>query len=351
VPKEQWVQNQMKRLLPVRHFHLIFTLPHELLPVWRYNQRWMTQNLFAVVADTLMTLSSDGRHLGALPGLLMNIHTWGRNLSLHPHIHCLMTGGGLTEAGEWRETRRAFLFPSRIVRGIYRGKFLAALNAGLGSGKLQLPDTMTESAFQRMLRQLSKQSWHVRIQPPYAHGNGVMKYLARYVKGGPIQNHRIRSSGANSIQFSYRDHRDKSVKTQCLSTEQFMGRVLEHVSESKQHTVRSYGLYGHKSKGKRKCCRETLKVGAEMETTTLKWSDYIDHATEKTLGKCRQCGRRLIRGGVINKNSILKTSGSGYVQQGVEVDVDQRFRLPGKPPDESVWLKKFSPDRRNLTKR
>lgn len=340
-PKEQWLRNQMNRLLPIRHFHLVFTLPHELHAIWRFNQRWLTHNLFQVTADTLLTLSKDSRYLGATPGLLMNIHTWGRNLSLHPHIHCLMTGGGLTQDGNWRETRHSFLFPAGVVRAIYRGKFLARLNDGIRTGQIRLPDDMTEYEFRRTLARLSKKNWHVKIQPPYSHGNGVMKYLARYVKGGPIQNHRIKSDSLGQIRFEYRDHRDRGSKSMSLNVLHFIGRVLEHVSESKQHTVRSYGLYGHQAKGKRAICRDLLELEPEQENQPMDCFEYLENNNQSAHTKCRVCGRRLVRGTRLIKNSIIKTSGSGHVQQDVEDGIDPRLRSSGRPPDNFGQRKNF----------
>jgi len=323
----------MNRLLPIRHFHLVFTLPHELLPIWRFNQHWLTQCLFKVTADTLMTLSRDKRYLGAMPGMLMNIHTWGRNLSLHPHIHCLMTGGGLTSDGQWREARQDFLFPARIVRSIYRGKFLSMLNNGLQTGQIRLPDDMTEYEFRRILARLAKKHWHVNIQPPYSHGRGVMKYLARYVKGGPIKNHRMKINSSGQIQFYYRDHHSGEEQSIFLDTDHFISRVLDHVSESKQHTVRSYGLYGHQAKRKRAICRELLELEPEQERQTMDCFEYLEKTGNKARTKCRICGRRLVRGTMPIKNSIIKTSGSGHVQQDVEVGIDPLDCSPEKPPD------------------
>lgn len=334
LPKEQWVQKQFSRLLSVDHYHLIFTLPHELLPLWRYNQHWFSRHLFKVVSETLMTLSQDHKHLGALPGMIMSLHTWGRNLSLHPHIHCLMSGGGLTSDGQWKSVNHDFLFPSRVVRALYRGRFVVALRKALRAGKLALPEDTTMAMQQQVFDRLMHQKWNVRIQPPYHHGNGVMKYLSRYVKGGPISNQRILSMDDSQVRFKYRDHRDQQQKIQQLSTTHFIERILDHIAEPKQHVIRHYGLYGHQARAKRNRCRVLLEHSPEQEPRVLTWNDLIDQHPDSTWGKCQQCGQRLVRGREVIKNSIYEVSGSA-VQQGVATDIDQRLMQKAKPPDQT----------------
>ena len=145
LPKAQWVEKQKARLLRCDHYHVVFTLPHELLDLWRYNTRWFTHTFFTVVRDTLMTLLKDERHLGALPGILMSMHTWGRTLNLHPHIHCLVTGGGLTTAGDWKPVKHDYLLPVRVVKALYQGKLLARLWEGLNTQALTLPPQLSEA--------------------------------------------------------------------------------------------------------------------------------------------------------------------------------------------------------------
>jgi hypothetical protein len=322
MPKEQWVQKQFQKLLATDHYHVIFTLPHELLPLWRYNQRWFANTLFHVVNETMTTLAKDPKHLGALPGMIQSLHTWGRNLSLHPHIHCLMTGGGLTSEGEWKGVKHNYLFPVHVVRALYQGKMLSALRQGLRDGELKLPDSLSHAEQSHCFKELAKKKWNVRIQPPYKHGRGVMKYLANYVKGGPISNHRILEADASTVEFGYRDHRDGIHKAQRLATGHFIDRILDHVAEPRQHVIRHYGLYGHQSQAKRNLCRKHLGQALEQEYQAITWTDFVTQRSQDNAGCCSQCGKQLVRGVTLVKNSINRVPWSGHVQQAVRVDVE-----------------------------
>ena len=132
---ERWLTCQRARLLACDHYHVIFTLPHDLNPLWLANVPVMTTLLFQAVRDTLGTLLADPTHLGAQPGIIAALHTWSQTLVLHPHVHCLVTGGGLTPAGTWRAVRHGFLLPVRVVMAVFRGKMLAALRQAWVRGK------------------------------------------------------------------------------------------------------------------------------------------------------------------------------------------------------------------------
>jgi len=320
LPKAQWVHKQSARMLDINHYHLIFTLPHELVPVWKYNKRWFANTLFQAVRDTLIELSKDKKYLCALPGLLLSLHTWGRNLSLHPHVHCLMTGGGLSQDGQWQPAKNHYLLPSRVVRALYKGKFLSMIWAAYHARALAFPSEVDEQSFPAQLKQLGKKKWNVRIQPPYTHGRGVIKYLARYVKGGPISNRRITAADENQITFSYKDYRDGQQKKQSFTPHQFMERILEHIAEPRQHTIRHYGLYALHARDKRNLCREQLGQPTEEQTDPPSWIDYLAQLDDPITTNCSYCGKALVRGGTVPKISFNKVWGSGYVQQAVQAD-------------------------------
>ncbi len=338
LPKAQWAQKQYQRLLAIDHYHVIFTVPHELLPLWRYNQGWFSGTLFRAVSDTLLTLSQDKKHLGALPGMIMALHTWGRNLSLHPHIHCLITGGGLGADGEWRKVNNHYLFPSRVMRALYRGKLLSMLWQGLRAGELQIPPDSSEPAQQQTLKALARKKWNVCIQPPYHHGRGVMGYLARYVKGGPISDRRIKEANQQRVCFRYQDHRDGKHKLQQLPTLHFIERMLDHVAEPRQHVIRHYGLYSHKARDKRQRCRAQLGQSPEEGPHEMEWADFLQQASAKNKGECSQCGKRLVRGKAIDKNSIYKVQGGGYVQPDVGANIETWPLYGEKPPDRPLYF-------------
>jgi hypothetical protein len=163
---DRWLAKHQARLLNCDHYHVIFTLPHALNPVWRANVALMTSLLFPAVRDTLFTLLGDPAYLGAQPGIIVGLHTWGQTLVFHPHIHCVVTGGGLSPAGRWIALRNGYLLPGRVVMAVCRGKFLAALRRAWSRGAVQLPPGMRSQAFLNLLKRLGHQKktpWNGRM--------------------------------------------------------------------------------------------------------------------------------------------------------------------------------------------
>ena len=154
LPRARWAETQAGRLLGCAHYHVVFTLPHELIALWTHNRAWLNDTLFQCARDTLIELCADARFLGATPGIVMALHTWGRTLNLHPHVHCLVSGGGLTPAGAWKAVQNGYLLPVRVVKSLYRGKMLAAIGAALDEARLRLPAQDTQAYWARTVRAL-----------------------------------------------------------------------------------------------------------------------------------------------------------------------------------------------------
>jgi len=162
----RWLMLQQARLLACDHYHVIFTLPHERNPLWLANVPVMTTLMFQVVRDTLSTLLADPKYLGAQPGIIAALHTWSQTLVLHPHVHCLVTGGGLTPEGHWKAVRNGFLLPARVVMAVFRGKMLGALRQALARAELMLPEAMRPQQWLNLRNRLghpTKTRWNVRI--------------------------------------------------------------------------------------------------------------------------------------------------------------------------------------------
>ena len=339
LPKAKWVDAQHAKLLHCDHYHVVFTLPHELLTLWRYNQRWFAHALFQACRDTLITLLKDPQHLGALPGLLMALHTWGRTLNLHPHVHCLVTGGGLTDDNQWRAVNYNYLLPVAVVKALYKGKLLSHLWDALNDNTLTLPPDLSHGQAQRLLRRINDKSWNVRLQERYEHGRGVMLYLSRYVKGGAIKNPQILNASEQQVTFRYKDHHDQKHKALPLSRKDFIERVLWHVPEPGQHIVRQYGLYAHKGRDKRNRCRLFLNQAPEADVIDpLDWQRFMVDVGQAGKGRCTQCGKALVRCGLIspvkqkNKNSIKSGPSRGLVQQAVRLDAAPSHLQGTGPP-------------------
>ena len=248
VARAAWIDAELVRLLPCPHFHVVFTLPHELLTLWEFNREIFIRVLFDSVRLTLLELLADPRHLGATPGLLMALHTWGRDLSHHPHVHALVSAGGLTPDLRWRPTRAGFLLPLKPLRRLFAGKLLAALRSRLDAGELRLPPEQPPAHWSRLLHSLYRKHWNIQINPPYDSGRSVTLYLARYAKGGPLPKQRALFMNPTSVTFEYTDHRDSRSKWLTLEPNAFIARVLWHAPPKGVHTVRHAGLYAAAAK-------------------------------------------------------------------------------------------------------
>jgi len=281
--------------------------------------------LFRVCRDTLMTLLEDKRYLGATPGLLMTLHTWGRQLNFHPHIHCLVTAGGITCSGVWKHSEGDFLLPIRVVKSLFRGKLQAMIRAALKDGTLVYPGETSTGELLRTHRSLYQKSWSVRIQDQYSHGRGVMLYLARYLKGGPFNPKQIVYCDSQRMVFRYLDHRDQKVKVLSLTMSEFLRRLLWHVPVPGVHVVRHYGLYASQCRDKRNLCREVLGGKLEAELS----AEQSDK--EPMIWYCRTCGEALryvytVTPGRTIENSVNKEPMNEFVQQ--DAHVGNRIRGP-----------------------
>lgn len=193
----EWLEQQKTRLLNCPHFHCVFTLPQEYRVLWQYNQKWFTTAFFDVVRSTLMDMIGNESGHGLTPGVLMAMHTWSRQLTLHPHIHCVVTAGGLNKQNNWKSTGK-FLLPGRQIKKLYRGRFQARIKEAFGANELTLPPDHTRRDFHTLYKAAYQKSWCVRIEEQYAHGKGVLVYLSRYLKGGPIRASQIIQLPTNS---------------------------------------------------------------------------------------------------------------------------------------------------------
>lgn len=318
--RREWIESQKKRLFNTAHFHVVFTLPHEYLTLWRFNEALFTSLIFKASRDTLMELMSDPKHHGVTPGILMALHTWGRKLDLHPHTHCLITAGGIDGNGNWKSIDD-FLLPVRVLKSLYRGKLQGLLKEARTRGELTLPDDMDDAAFSLLHRAAYRKTWCVHVEDRYDHGQGVMIYLARYLKGGAIHPKQIIHADARSVVFTYKDYRTQRIQVLSLQKEEFLKRVLTHVPAIGKHTVRFYGLYSTASKVRRERCAKILGVlDEESATSAIKSLDSFPF--------CKSCGcptylrYRQWRGGrkgnSINRESSVGVRGIGFVQQGDE---------------------------------
>jgi len=291
--RERWLDKQNQRLLNCEHFHLVFTLPSEYRILWLYNREWFIKTQFNVVSETLKDLLEPGKgkdFLGATPGFMCALHTWGRQLNLHPHIHCLITAGGLDNKGKWKAVENDFLLPVRVLKSLYRGKFQSHIKALLQSDAVNLPKGDTSTQWLQTHKGLYKKDWSVRIQEKYSHGNGVLTYLSRYLGGAPIKPQQIVSMTAKEVSFRYKDHRDGKTKVLRLTRDEFMRRYLMHQPERGVHTFRYYGLYGSQAMAKKALCEAHLGLSSVQKQGNDLWRG-ITNSYELF---CECCGEPMI---------------------------------------------------------
>lgn len=309
------MRKQEARVLDCAHFHAIFTLPDKISELWPLNQKVMTQILFSASKETLVEMLADEKHLGAKIGIIATLHTWTKTQLLHPHVHCVVTGGGLTENGEWRDVKKGILLPARAVRAVYTGKARDFLLKALKKGDLILPEAMTEQRFKNLLNKLGRKKWNVRICEKYDHASGVTNYLARYLKGGSIGNKRIEKIENGKVTFDA--GRGEKVLT-TVSVEEFIRRWIQHIPEPRSVRTRSYGLYAHGKKTELEKCRELLGQQPVKPVEKIDWRDLFEQWNENA-GKCPVCGKKLIQTEIFGCNETPTT-----------------VLTSGKPPDFEV---------------
>jgi Putative transposase/Transposase zinc-binding domain len=305
---ERWLALQQARLLACDHYHVIFTLPHERNPLWLANVAVMSALLFQTVRDTLTTLLADPKYLGAQPGIIAALHTWSQTLVLHPHLHCLVTGGGRTPAGTWVAVRHGFLLPMRVVMAVFRGKMVDAIRQTFARGALVLPEPLRPQQFINLLNRLghpTKTRWNVRIMERYRHGAGVVTYLARYLRGGPIKNARLVAWDGAYVTFTYRAPGAESAsgaplrQRMTLPGAAFLQRWLLHVPGPHTRVVRSYGLYHHAPTAALAHCRAVLGQPPVEPPPALDWQTVCAQRGDAHPEQCPTCGQLLVCTGVI----------------------------------------------------
>lgn len=264
----QWLEDRAKDLLPVEYFHVVFTMPEELAAIALQNKRVVYGILFASSAATLHTIAADPKHLGAEIGFVSVLHTWSQDLRHHPHVHCVVPGGGLAPDGRWIACRPGFFLPVRVLGALFRGKFVAALRAAFERGELRFQGALEylqdAASFTACLDRAMATPWVVYSKPPFGGPEQVLKYLARYTHRVAIGNRRILDVDADAVTFRWQDRSQANrPRTMRLPGVEFLRRFLLHVLPRGFPRIRHYGLLGNRKRAtKLAVCR--LQLGAPM---------------------------------------------------------------------------------------
>lgn len=257
--RADWLQKTTADLLPCNHAHIIFTVPEQLNVLWQFNRALFADKLMTAARESLEQLLADPKHLGAKPGIISALHTWGRTVCIHPHVHCLVTAGGVDAEGRFIKSQRSELLPYRVLHARFRGKLCDFLKQAVGSGDLVIPPSMTAAKCHTLLNRMGRIQWNVRQPEIYAHGVSVAGYLARYMSGGPISDKRIISVTDSEVVFLYHDHRDGEQKKMKLTPAEFLDRWFEHVPPRGLRAIRHSGLYANCWRRKRQVIAAQLE--------------------------------------------------------------------------------------------
>jgi len=312
----KWVADRMERVLPTRHFHVVFTVPEEMKPLALRNKIRFFEILFAAASRTLLQLGLDPERCGALLGITAVLHTWTRKLGFHPHLHCIVTGGVLSPDGtRWISVRGKgdFLFPVAVIRALFRGKLLAALTRARERGQLEFDgacaDLADPAAFARWRDALYKKDWVVYCKPPFGGAEQVFKYLGRYTHRVGISNQRLRSLDERGVTFA-----TKNGAAVTLAPAEFIRRFLLHVLPRGFVKIRHFGLLAPANvNGKLVVARRrlvptadpraplaaapaiaalvALAVDTAESPPSPQWRDLFRELTGIDLGRCSVCGQ------------------------------------------------------------
>lgn len=286
LPREKWIEKESDCLLPIQYFHVVFTIPVELNGLFMKNQKFAYGLLFTAVKNTLLQLARNKKYLGADIGALSILHTWGQNLSYHPHIHCIVTGGGLDHAKKWLHTREGFFLPVRVMSRLFRGKLLSYLKKA--DRKKMLRNVSSASA---VLNPLYKKEWVVYCKEPFKSAKNVVQYLGRYTHRIAISNRRIISAEKGKVSFHWRDYKDRSrQKIMTLNAVEFIRRFTQHILPPRFMKIRRYGILSNKNKiAALSLCRKIFKVKIVKQENRETWQQTLLRIKGFDVTLCPQC--------------------------------------------------------------
>ena len=296
---KRWLDARMHDLLPVEYFHLVFTLPAPIADIAYQNKAVIYNILFKTAADTLLTIAADPKHLGARIGFTMVLHTWGSALAHHPHVHCIVPGGGFSKDGkQWLACRPGYFLTIAVLKKLFRRLFLEKLASAHKHGQLhffgQYQALSDEQKFADWIKPLNQLNWHLYAKKPFSGPAAVLEYLSRYTHRVAIANSRLIGLGEQGVTFRYKDYRDKGrykPKIMTLASDEFIRRFLIHILPGGFHRIRHYGLLANARRVENIAhARELLAVPAPQLCAATK----IDADLPVSTYICRSCEAPMI---------------------------------------------------------
>lgn len=297
--RENWIAARENDVLPVKYFHVVFTLPSELNQLALAFSKQVYNALFTASWQTIQTFSKDEKQLGAKTGMTCILHTWGQNLSLHPHLHCIVPSGGIDDKGKWKSTKSKgkFLFPVKAMSKVFRAKYVTQLRINLKAINKTLPQQIAKALFEK--------DWIVYAKRPFGGAKQVIEYLGRYSHKVAISNSRINAIENQTVSFSYKDYKDNGKRKEMkMQANEFIRRYSMHILPNKFMRIRHYGILS--SRKKKDCINAIRKqlLPKSKEWKALPKQDYKSILLEKynvDVSKCNQCKK----GSLIEKEKLL----------------------------------------------
>jgi len=298
---KQWLDHQQDALLPVAYYHVVFTVPAIIARIAYQNPALVYDLLFAATAQTLTRITADPKHLGARIGFTAVLHTWGSALTHHPHLHCVVPGGGLTPEGKWKPCKQGFFLPVKVLSRLFRRVFLEKIVALHSQLEFygEIAHLSELNAFRSYLAPVYKVDWVVYAKKPFTGPQAVLEYLSRYTHRVAISNRRIIHYDTNTVTFKWKDYRakdDQRFKTMTLSADEFLRRFLIHILPLRFHRIRHFGLFANHQ---RKQNLSTLRKNICPNAPPAEKKKETDEPTKKSNNPppkfvCRTCGTSMV---------------------------------------------------------
>ena len=288
--KLKWIEARKEEVLNIKYYHVVFTIPSEIYNIAIQNQSKIYKIMFKASAETLQELAEDEKYLGGEIGFFSILHTWGQNLMYHPHIHCVVTGGGLTELGKWVEKEEDFFIPVKVMSRKFRGKFLSHMKETKLDFYGKNKELENPAIYNELIQSMYSKEWIVYCKEPFKNAESVIQYLGRYTHRVAISNERIIKIEDNKVRFKWRDYKDNNkMKEMTVTIEEFIRRFLIHILPPRFMKIRYYGILGNRNKKKKllKCKILTrTKIYKKKELPTL---ELLKKVLGKDFNLCPQC--------------------------------------------------------------
>ena len=305
--RAEWLEKRQTELLQVEYFHVVFTLPEPLAALALQNKRELYGLLFRATAESLQSIAADPKHLGAQIGFFCILHTWGQTLTHHPHLHCVVPGGGISlDGSRWVACRPGFLLPVRVLSRRFRTLYLRYLEQDYAAGKLQFHGQLQHLSdprnFARYLAPLRHCEWVVYSKPPFGGPERVLDYLGRYTHRVAISNNRLKALKDGQVTFTYKDYKDEhQQKVMTLSADEFLRRFLLHVLPNGFQRIRYYGFLANRHRAENLArCRELLRMPAPLPPPQRNYRERCQLLTGHDVLLCPQCKKgHMVRIGVL----------------------------------------------------